>query len=67
VAHEGDAAVKQAMLAASRRKVLVVDHTKLDRHEPYAVAPLAAFDLVITDRDMAVPSGDPEVRVVAAR
>jgi DeoR/GlpR family transcriptional regulator of sugar metabolism len=67
VAQEGDAQVKQAMLRASRRSILVVDRTKLDRHEPFAVAPLAAFDLVITDQPIAMALGEgPEVRVVGA-
>lgn len=66
VAHAGDAQVKQAMLQASRRKVLVVDHTKLDRHEPFAVAPLAAFDLLITDRSIEAAPDGPEIRVVGA-
>lgn len=66
VAQEGDAQVKQAMLQASRRSILVVDRTKLDRHEPFAVAPLAAFDLVITDGRIAAPEGGTEIRVVAA-
>lgn len=65
-AHAGDAQVKRAMLEASRRAILLADRTKLGRHEPFAVAPLSAFDLVITDQAIAAPPGGPEVRVVTA-
>ncbi|MEV0632695.1 DeoR/GlpR family DNA-binding transcription regulator [Nonomuraea wenchangensis] len=41
--------VKQAMMRAARRSVLMVDHTKLDRVALHRVAPLPAWDLVLTD------------------
>lgn len=63
-AHAGDAAVKQAMLEASARRVLVVDHTKLGRHEPHLVAPLEAFDLIVTDRPFPLPPGRPRLKLV---
>jgi DeoR family transcriptional regulator, glycerol-3-phosphate regulon repressor len=61
---EADAAIKQAMLQASARKILVADHTKLDRQEPHFVAPIEAFDELITDRAMALKSYRPAVQVV---
>jgi DeoR/GlpR family transcriptional regulator of sugar metabolism len=61
---ESDAAVKQAMLQASARKILVADHTKLDRQEPYFVAPIEAFDEFITDRPTALKSYRPSVQTV---
>lgn len=60
---KGDAEVKQAMLAASARRILVVDHTKLDRHEPHLVAPLDAFDLIITDRPFAIRGARPTLKL----
>lgn len=60
---QGDAEVKQAMLAASARRILVVDHTKLDCHEPHLVAPLDAFDLVVTDRPFTIPGGRPTLKL----
>lgn len=41
--------VKRAMLASGRRRVLAVDHTKLDRVALHRVAPLDAFDIVVVD------------------
>jgi len=38
---EGDAGIKRAMLAASNEHWLVADHMKLNRCEPYQVAPLS--------------------------
>ncbi|WP_241778077.1 hypothetical protein [Streptomyces sp. CT34] len=36
-------------MAAARRKVLLVDHAKFGRQALYELAPLADFDLVISD------------------
>jgi DeoR/GlpR family transcriptional regulator of sugar metabolism len=41
--------VKRAMLTAAERRILLVDHTKLGRRALHRVAPLADFDMVITD------------------
>ncbi|QFY07557.1 DeoR family transcriptional regulator [Nonomuraea phyllanthi] len=41
--------VKQAMMRAAQRSILMVDHTKLDRVALHRVAPLPAWDLVLTD------------------
>lgn len=41
---EDDADVKRAMLAASNEHWLVADHMKLNRCEPYQVAPLSEID-----------------------
>jgi DeoR family glycerol-3-phosphate regulon repressor len=45
-----DAEIKRRMLAASRRALLVADHSKFGRNEPHWVAPLARFEAVVTDR-----------------
>jgi DeoR/GlpR family transcriptional regulator of sugar metabolism len=42
--------VKRALMAASRRKVLLVDHTKFERQALHELAPLDAFDLIIVDK-----------------
>ncbi|WP_326825394.1 DeoR/GlpR family DNA-binding transcription regulator [Streptosporangium sp. NBC_01756] len=41
--------VKQAMLRSASRRVLAVDHSKLDRVALHRVAPLDAFDLIVVD------------------
>lgn len=46
--------VKRAMIGASRRRVLMVDHGKLGRAALHRLAPLSDFDLVLTD-DAAPP------------
>lgn len=45
-------AVKQAMLRVARQRVLLVDHTKLDRYALHRLAPLSQFDTVIIDRGL---------------
>ncbi|EJJ27089.1 DeoR/GlpR family DNA-binding transcription regulator [Rhizobium sp. CF142] len=50
---EWDAAAKRAMLAVSERKMLVADHTKMGRREPFFVSPLEDYDFFITDRPAA--------------
>lgn len=45
------AAIKKAMMKASARSVALVDHTKFRRRSLHEVAPLNAFDTVITDED----------------
>lgn len=44
-----EAAVKQALIAAARRTVVLADHTKVGRVEFVHVAPLSAVDTLITD------------------
>jgi DeoR/GlpR family transcriptional regulator of sugar metabolism len=41
--------VKRAMLRSTRRPVLLVDHTKLERVALHRVAPLTDFELVVVD------------------
>lgn len=48
--------VKQAMMAAAARRVLLVDHTKFANQGLYALAPLTDFDLVVVDD--AAPAGE---------
>ncbi|ROS62372.1 DeoR family transcriptional regulator [Frigoribacterium sp. PhB160] len=44
-----EARVKKALMAASRRTVVLVDHTKFGREDFARVAPLSEIDTVITD------------------
>jgi DeoR family fructose operon transcriptional repressor len=44
-----EAAVKTALIKASRRTVVLADHTKFGREEFGRIAPLAAVDTIITD------------------
>lgn len=46
---EGDAEVKRAMLAASSEHWVVADHLKLNRCEPYLVAPLTDIHQLFLD------------------
>jgi len=47
--HQETVAVKKAMLAASAKKILLVDHTKFEKRALHSIAPLTEFDLVIVD------------------
>lgn len=53
---EADAAVKRAMIACSASRWLVTDHLKFDRIAPHALAPLAAFARLFSDRPLALPA-----------
>ncbi|TQL48706.1 DeoR family transcriptional regulator [Homoserinimonas aerilata] len=44
-----EAAVKSAIIKASRRSIVLADHSKFGREEFGRVAPLAAIDTIITD------------------
>ncbi|REK87535.1 DeoR/GlpR transcriptional regulator [Streptomyces inhibens] len=44
--------VKRALMAAARRKVLLVDHSTFGRQVLYEPAPPADFDLVISDEQL---------------
>ncbi|MGP8300083.1 DeoR family transcriptional regulator [Streptomyces inhibens] len=44
--------VKRALMAAARRKVLLVDQSKFGRQALYELAPPADFDLVISDEQL---------------
>ncbi|MFD8284251.1 DeoR/GlpR family DNA-binding transcription regulator [Streptomyces solisilvae] len=48
--------VKQAMMAAAARRVLLVDHAKFVNQGLYALAPLTDFDLILVDD--AAPTGE---------
>ena len=47
--------VSQALLAQSRRTILVADHSKLQRGAPARIASLAAIDTLVTDRPLPPP------------
>lgn len=47
-----EAGVKRALVAASRRTVVLTDHTKFGRADFAQVAPLSAVDTVITDSEL---------------
>ncbi|MCU1514398.1 MAG: DeoR/GlpR transcriptional regulator, partial [Microbacteriaceae bacterium] len=49
-----EASVKRALIAASRRTVVLADHTKFGREEFALVAPLSLIDTVITDLELDV-------------
>src|ERR1022692_2626806 len=50
MAHDlGDAAVKQALLASTRRSVLVLDGSKFSHAAMAVVCKVSAFDVVVTD------------------
>ncbi len=49
-----EASVKRAIVAASRRVVVLADHTKFGREEFAMVAPLSLVDTVITDLELDV-------------
>ena len=49
VADLAEAAVKSAVIRASRRTIVLADHTKFGREEFARIAPLAAVDTIITD------------------
>jgi DeoR family fructose operon transcriptional repressor len=49
-----EASVKRALIAASRRTVVLADHTKFGREDFSMVAPLSAVDTVITDLELDV-------------
>jgi DeoR/GlpR family transcriptional regulator of sugar metabolism len=49
-------AVKRALITASHRRILLVDHTKFHHHGLYQLTPLTTFDLIITDAG--IPSTD---------
>jgi DeoR/GlpR family transcriptional regulator of sugar metabolism len=52
MAHDlGDGAVKQALLASARRKVLALDGTKFGQGALAVVCELASVDVVVTDDD----------------
>lgn len=47
-----EAGVKRALVAASRRTVVLADHTKVGRSEFAQVAPLSVVDTVISDTEL---------------
>jgi DeoR/GlpR family transcriptional regulator of sugar metabolism len=42
-------AIKQAMMAASAKKILLMDHTKFERRALHCLCPLTDFDAVVVD------------------
>lgn len=61
---ESDAVVKRAILQSSAKRLLLVDHTKFDRYEPFAVAALGEYDSIITDRHSKAIASAAHVEVV---
>lgn len=53
-----EATVKRALMKAARRTVVLVDHTKFGREDFALVAPLAAVDTIITDRELPAEYAD---------
>lgn len=51
--HQDIVLVKQSMLGSSRRKVLIVDHSKFERRALHAIASVRDFDLIIVDSNVA--------------
>lgn len=51
-ANLAEAAVKSAMIRASRRTIVLADHSKFGREEFARIAPLAAVDTIITDAEV---------------
>ncbi|MEU7898199.1 DeoR/GlpR family DNA-binding transcription regulator [Nonomuraea sp. NPDC049152] len=47
---QGYAAIKEAMLDAAQRRLLLVDSSKFGRHAPFSHRDVSAYDIVITDR-----------------
>ena len=47
--HENASQIKQAMMASSKTRYLILDHTKFTRRALHSFAALADFDLVFTD------------------
>ena len=59
-AHDlGDAAIKQALLAAAQRTILVLDSSKFSHSAMAVVCDLAAFDVVVTDAGAPADVVDP--------
>ncbi|MER0238472.1 DeoR/GlpR family DNA-binding transcription regulator [Fulvimarina sp. MAC8] len=53
---EWDCAAKRAMMQVSAKRMLVADHTKFGRREPFFVAGLEAFDTIVSDEESAPSS-----------
>jgi DeoR/GlpR family transcriptional regulator of sugar metabolism len=61
---DSDAAVKRAIIHSSERRILLVDHTKFNRHESFAVAALHEFNLILTDKHPGVNASGPQIEIV---
>ncbi len=64
--HQQEVKVKRAMMEASERRIMLVDHTKFSKRALHRLAPLREFDLVVVDsgveeahvtelRDLSIP------------
>jgi DeoR/GlpR family transcriptional regulator of sugar metabolism len=47
---ESSATLKRAMLSSSRKRVLLIDHTKLDMVQMFSAVRLDEVNIVITDK-----------------
>jgi DeoR family glycerol-3-phosphate regulon repressor len=47
--------VNRAILDHARRRILLADHSKLDRRAPVRVGSLSDVDLLITDKPLLAP------------
>ena len=45
--------IKRALIESAHRRILLLDHTKLERRALHKIAPLEAFDLIIVDAETA--------------
>ena len=50
--YDEDVAFQRALLAATQKSILMIDHSKFNHAAVFSVAPLADFDYLITDKEL---------------